>query len=214
MTDDERAKIQSQIQHQLELQKQGVLDVLSQTEPQNVTPSPFSTEKGKVYKSEEEHFTSEKHKIYGKNQMQHLVDDSMTAAAIGELKDEEFQTEIKDKARKGMRNEINRVGNQLIKEEQDSAYDANKEACEDFGMEGGRPTWQIKMMKIGSGIWFAIYYIIAMLTITPISVFSRGLRHFFKRDWIVIALAVFIWLIVILSPLIGYGINKLISIAN
>ena len=149
-----------------------------------------------------------------KAEIKKVAEKAIVAGAIASLQDEDFQTKVKDQARQALGTEINTQQNILDREEQESFYDANKEACDAFGIDKGVPTWQIKMMRVGHAVWFIVYYVVAFLTVAPITIFTKMFSHFIKRNWIALIIAVVIWALIITSPIIGIWISKAIASAK
>ena len=133
-----------------------------------------------------------------------LVETMHTEAMIGVvIKEEEVREKVIDQARKSIDTELKTIKQKGIAREQDATYNANEEACKNYGIDKSVETWKITMMKIGSAFWFIIYYIIASVTIAPISVFARGLKTFIKQTWLVIIISILTYLFITIGiPLI------------
>ena len=55
-----------------------------------------------------------------------------------------------------------------------ATYNANKDACENLGLdEEGRPMWQIKIAIGINNFWFIVWAIISFFTLTPIIFFLK-----------------------------------------
>ncbi|MDA3779720.1 MAG: hypothetical protein PF487_05775 [Bacteroidales bacterium] len=109
---------------------------------------------------------------------------------------EEVQEKVMLQVAKSIDTELSKINSKGTKEAQNEAYDANSESCKNYGVDTAVEQWKIKMMRIGSGIWFVIYFIIASVSITPVSVFTRGLNTFIKRMWISMIFAILVWLLI------------------
>jgi hypothetical protein len=110
--------------------------------------------------------------------------------------DVEVQKKIMNQVEKSIDTELSKIHSKGTQQAQEAAYDANQEACKNFGVPAAVDEWKIKMMRWGSSIWFVIYYIIAMVTIVPISVFTRGIDTFLKRNWLSVLLSTIIWIFI------------------
>ncbi|MCL2598898.1 MAG: hypothetical protein FWD76_03195 [Firmicutes bacterium] len=85
----------------------------------------------------------------------------------------------------------------------EATFDVNKNACQVYCVESTVPQWQQKMMKMGAGFWFVVYFIVASVTIAPISTFALKLNVLFKNIWIAVIVAVLVYVAaVVLVPLI------------
>ena len=109
---------------------------------------------------------------------------------------EEVQTKIMLQVAKSIDIELSKIDSKGTNEAQNEAYCANKESCKNYGVDAAVEQWKIKMMKIGSGFWFIMYFIIASFTIVPVSVVTRGINTFIKRSWLSIIIAVIIYLFI------------------
>lgn len=106
--------------------------------------------------------------------------------------DEQVTKKVEDTAK--------RIIDSHIAEQSDKAqFDVNKNACEIYGVEKTVPSWQQNLMKAGAGFWFVVYFIIATVTIAPISTFTFKLVNVFKKTWIAIAVAVITYLFIVLG---------------
>lgn len=104
--------------------------------------------------------------------------------------DEQVAKKVEDTAKKIIDSHITEQNNK-------AQFDVNKNACEIYGVEKSVPAWQQNMMKIGAGFWFVIYFIVASITIAPISTFTFKLVNVFKKTWIAIAVAVIAYLVIV-----------------
>lgn len=104
--------------------------------------------------------------------------------------DEEVAKKVEDTAKKIIDSHIAEQNNR-------AQFDVNKNACEIYGVEKSVPAWQQNMMKLGAGFWFVVYFIIATVTIAPISTFTFKLVNVFKKTWIAIVVAVLAYLFIV-----------------
>ncbi|MDR4968962.1 MAG: hypothetical protein RG740_05040 [Acholeplasmataceae bacterium] len=137
-----------------------------------------------------------------------IIEDLHKAAILSEVQNnEEITTKFYEQARKTVDNELDSIHQENVSRRQKTTYDANKEACKNYGIDDTVPTWQVKMMRAGSAVWFVIYFIFATLTIAPLMVFFRGINTFIKNTYIVLLVAFLCYLLIVVGiPLI---INRL-----
>lgn len=129
-----------------------------------------------------------------------MIKEIHDAAVMAQVQhDEETKNKFMEQAKNSVDNALETINQENIDRRQKTTYDANKEACNNYGVEQSVPLWQIKLMKIGSGVWFVIYWIFATLTICPINVFFKGIRSFVKTTWVVIVFAVLCYLIIVVG---------------
>lgn len=123
--------------------------------------------------------------------------------------DEETKAELLDTAKQTLKTEFSTLSQQALNKKQKAIYDANKEACLDYGIEREVPMWQVRMMRVGSAMWFVIYFIIATVTIAPVNVFFKGIKSFIKRSWLAIAVSVLLYLFITIGmPLLIVLLKK------
>src|SRR5690554_4978054 len=143
------------------------------------------------------------------SQAKKLVGQLHDAAVMETVKiDEDIQTKFKSQAKKSIETELNVIDQELKTREQVATYNANDEACKIYGINNAVPTWQIKLMRFGSGFWFIIYWVFATLTIAPINVFFKGIKAFIKNTYVVFIFALLSYLIIVV------GIPILIKLLN
>lgn len=122
------------------------------------------------------------------------------AAVIETVKsNEEIQTKFKQQAEKSIRTELDTIDQELKARSQVATYNANDEACKNYGIDKSVPIWQIRLMRLGSGFWFIIYWIFASLTIAPLNVFFKGIKSFIKTSWLVFVFALICYLIIVIG---------------
>lgn len=113
--------------------------------------------------------------------------------------DDEIKNKITESAKQDIQDNID-INNQDNKNKKaKKKFEGNKEACKIYGVEDTVPLWQQALMSIGSAFWFVIYFVVATLTIAPISTFTMKLNTIFKKLWVSIVLAVVIYVAVVLT---------------
>jgi hypothetical protein len=86
---------------------------------------------------------------------------------------EDIQNKVVQSAEENVLAEIEIRRNQQIRKVENATYDALIDSAQNFGIDSGRPMWQLKLAKFGSGFWFIIWYLISFFTFTPITVFLK-----------------------------------------
>ena len=117
--------------------------------------------------------------------------------------DKATQEKLLDNAKKSAENEFYAMEQKSIAKKQEATYNANEEACKNYGIDKAVALWQIKLMKIGSAIWFILYFIIATFTIAPIMVFFKGIKSFIKQTWLAVIFALLYLVFAVLIPLLS-----------
>ena len=118
--------------------------------------------------------------------------------------DQSVQEKILGTAKKAVEDKVDAISDQTTKEAQVSAYDANSDACENYGIMKDVPKWKINMMKAGSAFWFIVYFIFASLTVAPITIFVKGLVGVIKQVWLAAIVAIVFYLIIAIGiPLLS-----------
>ena len=110
--------------------------------------------------------------------------------------DKEVQQKILDKAHTSIDRELDTLDQVEKERNQKATYDANREACEIFGIDKDVATWKVKLMRFGDNIWFLVYYVVAFVTIAPINRFAKGIKAFIKQSWLVIIVAILMWALI------------------
>ena len=98
---------------------------------------------------------------------------------------ENLQEKFVKNAERTVENELLSIEQENKSRLQETTYNANEDACSNYGISNHVPVWQINMMKVGSYFWFVIYWIFASLTIVPLNVFMKGFKYFIKNNIIV-----------------------------
>lgn len=139
-----------------------------------------------------------------KNDAQEIVGEIHKAAIVETVRgSEEVQKKVVEHAKRSIDNELEALDYENATRKQKVAYDANAEACRNYGIDNSVPTWQINLMKAGSGFWFVVYFIFASITIAPINVFFKGINAFIKNNIIVFIFAVIAYLLIVTGITLG-----------
>lgn len=139
-----------------------------------------------------------------------ILEEVHKAAIVAEVQNnDETKEKIMAQAQKTIDQSIQELDNKNNLKVQQAMYDANKEACRCYGIEDTVPTWEVRMMKVGHGVWFVIYFIFATLTFCPINVFVKGIKSFIKNAWLAVLVGVICYLVIVLGiPLILSYLKK------
>lgn len=121
-----------------------------------------------------------------------------------------IQKKVLLNAEEKLMNEILVSKNKQDKRLQDATYNANEFAANIYGIDSGRPKWQIALARGGANVFFMIWFIISSITFTPIMFFltmigvqvkSSPLKWFFTI-LVYVGLIVIIWMII--ASIAGY----------
>lgn len=87
---------------------------------------------------------------------------------------EDIQKKVLENAEERVLSEIEIQRNQQMLKVVKATYDANKDACENLGLDAdGRPMWQIRIAKMINNFWFIIWAFISSFTLTPVIFFLK-----------------------------------------
>ena len=111
--------------------------------------------------------------------------------------DEEIKTKVREEAKNIIHTELDTETQKRNVENSQAHLERNKYACSVYGVEENCPIWQQKLMKIGAGFWFCIYWVLASLTIAPIVIFAGKLATILRKNWIGWLLAVLFYVIIV-----------------
>lgn len=109
-------------------------------------------------------------------------------------KDETVRAQMEENAKRSIDDSMKVVTNESATKVNESHFDLHKTASKMYGFKEARPLWQQKMMVIGSAIWFIVYFIIASVTVCPISVFCDVFNNIFKKAWIAVVVSILTYL--------------------
>jgi len=135
-----------------------------------------------------------------KSEAQEIVGEIHKAAIVETVKSsQQVQKKVVEQAQKTIDNELESLEYENKTRKQRVAYDANKEACKNYGIDDSVPTWQVQLMKVGSGFWFVIYFLFATVTIAPVNIFFKGINAFIKNNYVVFVFAILAYLIIVVG---------------
>lgn len=116
--------------------------------------------------------------------------------------DEDVSKRMETNAKVLIDNQLSETENKAAAKNEKSFWERNKSAVKMYGYseENPRPNWQTALMKTGSNVWFVIYYIIATLTVCPLSVFFDVFKAIFKKGWVAMVVAILLYLLLTFGP--------------
>ena len=118
-------------------------------------------------------------------------------------RDESVIAQMDENAKQSIDDSMKVVANESATRVNKSHFDLHKTASKMYGFKEARPLWQQKMMVVGAAIWFIIYFLIATITVCPISVFCDVFNNIFKKAWIAVIVSILVYLAIFVGiPLI------------
>lgn len=120
-----------------------------------------------------------------------------------------LQNKVLQNAEEKLMNEIEVSKSKQSQRLQDATYKANEFAANIYGIDSGRPKWQLALARSGANVFFMIWFIISTITFTPIMFFLTMIGVQVKSSplkWlftilIYFAMLIFFWFVV--GKLIG-----------
>ncbi len=82
-----------------------------------------------------------------------------------------LQKKVLLNAEEKLMNEIEVSKTKQARRLQDATYQANEFASNIYGIDSGRPKWQLALARSGANVFFLIWFIISTVTFTPIMFF-------------------------------------------
>lgn len=115
-----------------------------------------------------------------------------------------LQKKVLLNAEEKLMNEIEVSKNKQSQRLQDATYKANEFAANIYGIDSGRPKWQLALARSGANVFFMIWFIVSTITFTPIMFFltmigvqvkSSPLKWLFTI-MIYFAMLIFFWFVI------------------
>lgn len=126
--------------------------------------------------------------------------------------DKEVAKKMDDNAKKLIDNQLEATENEAVTKNQESFSRRHKTATKMYGYPDDgdpRPKWQTTMMKVGADFWFIVYFIVATVTVCPLSVFFDVFKAIFKKGWLAMVVAIITYLVITIAlPLIAIYVPK------
>ena len=100
-------------------------------------------------------------------------------------------------------NSTEKAKNESEKGVKQALYENNISACTLIGInEDTTPKWVVKIAKAIEAFWYAIWCVVASVTVAPIVFLSMKIKIILKTTWVAVLLAAFIYLATAFLPVI------------
>lgn len=142
--------------------------------------------------------------IDGNARAKQLVSDAFGAAIVDRVQsNENVQEELLDSADTVIHNELNAIKARADREDKETHFNNKKGACECFGYnEATTEKWAVNLMNFWHNVMTAIWLFIGFFTFAPITFIAKKIKVIFKQAWVAVALAIIIYLAVVLTPVL------------
>lgn len=140
-----------------------------------------------------------------------LVESAFNQAVVHRVAtDENVKNELLDSAGKVIKNKTNAIKERAEQEEKEAYFNNRKGACDCFGYdEATTEKWAVNFMNLWHNVMTAIWIFVGCFTFAPITFVAKKIKVIFKKTWIAVTLAVFIYLLVAVGiPLLTGYLNK------
>jgi len=89
------------------------------------------------------------------------------------------------------------------KQDKESYQQNHKDACDLYGIdEKTVPKWVVNIAVKVQNFWYAFWLIVGFFTTAPVVFLSKKIKVVFKKTWVAVALALTIYLSIILVPIL------------
>ena len=117
---------------------------------------------------------------------------------------EDIQKKVLENAEERVLSELEIQKNQQMLKVIKATYDANKDACENLGLDSdGRPMWQIRIAKMINNLWFIIWAFISSFTLTPIIFFLKRIGTQVRSAKLTWILAFVFYILIIVAMVVS-----------
>lgn len=117
---------------------------------------------------------------------------------------EDIQKKVLENAEERVLSELEIQKNQQMLKVIKATYDANKDACENLGLDSdGRPMWQIRIAKMINNLWFVIWAFISSFTLTPIIFFLKRIGTQVRSAKLTWILAFVFYILIIVAMVVA-----------
>jgi len=132
-----------------------------------------------------------------------LVEQASAAATVTLITEsDEVKTEILRGAEQVVHNKTEEIKNRAERQAKKELFENNRGACGCFGFEEETTErWAVNYMKIWNRIFTLLWLIAGSITFAPVLFISSKLKAIVKRAWVAVALAIIVYVALILSPL-------------
>lgn len=139
-----------------------------------------------------------------------VISSAFNAALINKIgQSDELKEDLLRSAERVVKNKVGRIDSDAERESKKAYFNNKKDACECFGYtEETTEKWAVNAMNVWHNIMTAIWIVFGCITFAPITFVARKIKAIFKQTWLAVLLAVIIYLLVVLVPIIITYIPK------
>lgn len=141
-----------------------------------------------------------------------LVDEALKAGVMAHIKKNgKVQEKLVNTANSVIDTKINVLQSQADKADKKAYFEANEAACSYFGYdEKTTNKSHVTLMKCWSWFFNTLYIVtIGFFLVAPITFFAHKLKVVIKKTWLVLLLAVLIYVMIVLAPFIGVWLGRI-----
>ena len=139
-----------------------------------------------------------------------VISSAFNSALIEKIdQSDELKENLMNSAERVIKNKVGKIDSDAERESKEAYFNNKKDACDCFGYtEKTTEKWAVNAMNFWHNIMTAIWIVIGCFTFAPITFVAKKITVIFKRTWLAVLLAVIIYLLVILVPIIVTYIPK------
>ena len=139
-----------------------------------------------------------------------VINSAFNSALINKIgQSDELKEDLMSSAERVIKNKVGKIDSDAERESKKAYFNNKKDACECFGYtEETTEKWAVNAMNVWHNIMTAIWIVFGCITFAPITFVARKIKAIFKQTWLAVLLAVIIYLLVVLVPIIITYIPK------
>ena len=139
-----------------------------------------------------------------------LVDNMFEQAVVHEVaNNQDLKNKVLETATKYTETKMQTIATDVDTEHKYAVFNNKKDACESYGFnERTTPVWASNMMSVGYSIMLGLWLIIGSFTFMPIIFVAKKISVGIKNTWIAGLIALLIYLVVTLTPVLSVILNK------
>lgn len=139
-----------------------------------------------------------------------VINSAFNSALINKIgQSAELKEDLMSSAERVIKNKVGKIDSDAERESKKAYFNNKKDACECFGYtEETTEKWAVNAMNVWHNIMTAIWIVFGCITFAPITFVARKIKAIFKQTWLAVLLAVIIYLLVVLVPIIITYIPK------
>lgn len=131
-------------------------------------------------------------------------------AVFHKMKDEETQQKVLKTADKVIATELSKVENKAERDEKEAILQNNKDACDLYGIdEKTVPKWVVKGAKWVQNFYYFVWLLVGFFITAPVVFLGKKIKVVLKRTWVSMTVAIIIYLLIWMSPLIAEWLKKI-----